>query len=403
MPKVDELDLITQTNAADIVAVTETWLTDAVPDSALNMTNFNLFRKDRTSLTKSCGGGVAVYIHSSHPARRMYDFERPGIESLWVTIRPHRLPRHTSIVLLVVVYHPPSSNAEETHTLLDHLQSSTDLFLTKHPDALVIITGDFNPNSTNLKACTISRLLGMSQLIKVKTRDTGVLDLCFVNKPKLFDKPKQLPKIGNSDHYTVLVEPVTNAQSKLTTGTPVIYRRQMKDSNIREFGQWITSKTWNDVFELEECGGKYDLFQKTLADAIDDFFPKKRCKTSNKDKPWVTSNLKILISQRQAAFSKYGQFSDEFKHLRNKVQYNIKTCKSTYYHNRVKHLKDGGNVSKWWKETKRLGSVSDATEWYHQLLCDTIPNLRQLTEKVNDFFVESDLGFSASIPTGQHK
>lgn len=46
MPKVDELDLITQTNLVDIAAVTETaWLTDAVPDSALNITNFNLFKK----------------------------------------------------------------------------------------------------------------------------------------------------------------------------------------------------------------------------------------------------------------------------------------------------------------------------------------------------------------------
>lgn len=255
---------------------------------------------------------MAVYIHNSHPTRRLCDFERSDIESLWVTIRPHRLPRHTSIVLLAVVYHPPSSNAEENQTLLDHLLSNTDLFLTKHPDALVIITGDFNPSSTNLKGCTISRLLGMSQLIKGKTRDTGIFDLCFANKPKLFDKPKQLPKIGNSDHYTVIVKPAINAKSKLTASKPVLYRREMKDSNSREFGQWITSKTWNDVFELEECGEKYDLFQKTLTNAIDDFFPQKRCKTSRKDKPWVTSNLKTFISQRQVAFSKYGQFSGEF-------------------------------------------------------------------------------------------
>ena len=59
----------------------------------------------------------------------------------------------------------------------------------------------------------------------------------------------------------------------------------------------------------------------------------------------------------------------------------------------VKHLKDGGNVSKWWKETKRLGGASDNTEWYHQLLCDTIPTLRQLNEKVNNFFVGLTSGF----------
>ena len=236
----------------------------------------------------------------------------------------------------------------------------------------------------------------MSQLIKGKTRDTGIFDLCFANKPKLFDKPKQLPKIDNSDHYTVIVKPAINAKSKLTASKPVLHRREMKDSNSREFGQWITSKTWNDVFELEECGEKYDLFQKTLTNAIDDFFPQKRCKTSRKDKPWVTSNLKTFISQRQVAFSKYGQFSGEFKHLRNKVQYNIKMCKSAYYHNRVKQR------VKMMERDQTLGRG----QRYHRMVPSII--MRHNTHSTTAhwegqrFRRGSGLGFPASAPSGQY-
>lgn len=39
MPKVDELHVIAQANAADIVAVTETWLTNEIPDEAPNISN----------------------------------------------------------------------------------------------------------------------------------------------------------------------------------------------------------------------------------------------------------------------------------------------------------------------------------------------------------------------------
>ena len=40
-----------------------------------------------------------------------------------------------------------------------------------------------------------------------RTRDSGILDLIFTNKSELYDTPIQLPKIGNSDHYTVLITP----------------------------------------------------------------------------------------------------------------------------------------------------------------------------------------------------
>lgn len=385
MPKVDELDVIAQANAVDIVTVTETWLTNEIPDEAPSISNYNFFRKDRHNLMKSCGGGVGIYIHNSHPAKRLYDFECHDIESLWVSIRPNRLPRHTPIVLCAVVYHPPSSNAQENELLLDHLQSNIDQFLIKHPDSLVIITGDFNPSGTNLKVSKLTGKLGLSQIIKVKTRDSGVLDLCLVNKPKLFQKPRQLPKIGSSDHYAIIIDPVVNVRRKLTIHQPN-YQQEMKESNIRDFGQWITVKNWNDVLELEDCEEKYTVFMTTLSNAIKTFFPSKRCKTSSKDKPWVTLKLKILVSRRQSAFCKYGKSSCEYGQLRNMVQREIERCKSVYYRNRINSFKDN-NVAKWWKETKRLGGTSNNNEWFHQLLCDEIPTVSQLTEHVNDFFI----------------
>lgn len=66
----------------------------------------------------------------------------------------------------------------------------------------------------------------------------GYLDCFLTNSPKWFDDPKQLPKIGTSDHYGVLVRQI-KSRAKPTNGT--FFRRDTRDSRLRAFGQWLTT------------------------------------------------------------------------------------------------------------------------------------------------------------------
>ena len=75
-------------------------------------------------------------------ARRIHDFENSNIESLWISIRPKRLPRSISVMLLAVIYHTSSCNAAQNVKLYYHTQQNVDLFLCNHPEALVMISGD---------------------------------------------------------------------------------------------------------------------------------------------------------------------------------------------------------------------------------------------------------------------
>ena len=76
---------------------------------------------------------------------------------------------------------------QEINTVLkDHMQNNLDLILSKQPNALVIITGDFNPTTTGLKCKDIAQVNHLSQL-KFKTKDSGILDWFCTNRPKLFD------------------------------------------------------------------------------------------------------------------------------------------------------------------------------------------------------------------------
>ena len=102
-------------------------------------------------------------------------------------------------------------------------------------------------------------------------------------------------------------------------------------------------------------------------DAINLYFPLKKQKISVYDKPWVSNKLKQFISKRQSSLGRYGKHSHSFKFWRNKVQAEIRTCKESYYKNKVDNMKDY-DISKWWKEIKKLGYGSSRTEWCEQLM-----------------------------------
>jgi hypothetical protein len=104
-------------------------------------------RKDISHYSKSIGGGIlCAYVHHSIPAERLTYFEPPDLEILWIHLKPYRLPRHTSTILLGVIYHPPSAKAEDNQLLIEHVNSNVDSLLNKYLDALIVLTGDFNPN-----------------------------------------------------------------------------------------------------------------------------------------------------------------------------------------------------------------------------------------------------------------
>ena len=51
------------------------------------------------------------------------------------------------------------------------------------------ITGPLNATSTGLNEHFVKHKTGLTQIIRVLTRDTGVLDWFLTNKPKFFQPP----------------------------------------------------------------------------------------------------------------------------------------------------------------------------------------------------------------------
>jgi hypothetical protein len=61
-----------------------------------------------------------------------------------------------------------------------------------------------------------------------------------------------------------------------------------------------------------------------LNDVIDKTLPFKAVKTYSLDKPWISTEIKRAIAERQKAWRVLGSHSQEFRSLRNKINRLVK-------------------------------------------------------------------------------
>jgi hypothetical protein len=66
--------------------------------------------------------------------------------------------------------------------LKEYIQKNLDEIVSSRPNALIIITGDFNPKSTGLKVKYITQGNQLTKPVKFRTRDSGILDRLVFNK-----------------------------------------------------------------------------------------------------------------------------------------------------------------------------------------------------------------------------
>ena len=118
LPKDDELTGPIYTKPVDIIAVTESWLLNAIENRLFQLNNYNLFRKDRIT---GRGGGICIYIKKNIPCMRWSKFENDRLECLWLYLRPKRLPRPFSGIVIAVIYHPPCLPVKEHDDLNEYI------------------------------------------------------------------------------------------------------------------------------------------------------------------------------------------------------------------------------------------------------------------------------------------
>ena len=195
MNKIEDPEIVIKNNDVDIACITETWLTANIVDPVVDISGYTIVRKDRAMPKR--GGGVCAFAKSFIGFRTIEELDNPLFECLWLYLRPPRLPRGFSSIIICIIYHLPLDNEAG---LAEYLISSLDTVLDKNPNAGVMLVGDFNRFNFRI----LSNNLNLRQLVKAPTRGSAALDLILTNLFKQYCKPDILAGIGLSDHKSIL-------------------------------------------------------------------------------------------------------------------------------------------------------------------------------------------------------
>ena len=102
-------------------------------------------------------------------------------EALWLLLKPQRLPRPFSCIVMVAVYYPPGQAAINEITMIDYLTDGIDFILQSYPSAGIIIAGDFN----KMKLGTLCNCFDLRKIVKKPTRQNNNLDQIMTNMSPL--------------------------------------------------------------------------------------------------------------------------------------------------------------------------------------------------------------------------
>ncbi len=199
---------------------------------------------------------------------RLSELKDPNLESLWFTIRPYRLPREFSIFVFGVTYHPPYPNPD--YPMIEHIHKSLDSILQKHPDAAIMLVGDFNM----LKAGSIMISYKVKQIVKKPTKGNNTLDKVFTNMANLYKEPVVLPPLGSLPHGNgvVICQPCVVTEGS-TNKYIVEVRRNDRNSKVL-FTHALQQTSWTDLYKMNSCSEQFHKFQTTIDCLRDTYMPK---------------------------------------------------------------------------------------------------------------------------------
>ena len=346
VPKIDEIRYVAENANLDCVCITESWLRSHIHDNVVALSGFNVVRKDRVD---TIHGGVCVYIRDNINFTILEDLEDPSFEALWLKLRPARLPRGYSCIVLGTIYHPPNNSDS---AILEYLWQCLSSIESRFPNCGLLLVGDFNRLNTKRLHYNFS----LKQIVTFPTRGERTLDLVLTNLKEYYKDPIQRPPHGLSDHMSIEVQP--KHRSKLPDSRLTIKIRDLRPSTrlaMRTYLQEVDVHTL--VNNANGCAEKVSTFQSIIQYGLDSVLPMRSKIIHSSDPPWVNPALKDLIRRRQRALVENNQ--PLFRLLRNRVNRERKTCRAQYYDTKVSQLKEC-KPSSWWKEVKKLCGMSSA-------------------------------------------
>ena len=199
-PKIDELRVSVDALAADLIAITESWLHDDIYDDLLHIRNYDFFRCDRQSRK---GGGVCVWAKCSFSPRAL-SMSSPipsCIELIFL-----RLSCTKFSLLFCTVFVSPGLPKADQESFTDFLTFEIDNLLVLHPNDKLVVAGDLNDFPTAF----LIENFNLVNRVTEATRKSAILDHIWIGEELCVAYPSASvgPPLKSSDHNSILLFPM---------------------------------------------------------------------------------------------------------------------------------------------------------------------------------------------------
>ncbi|XP_071959502.1 uncharacterized protein [Antedon mediterranea] len=316
-----------QNTHLSIIGITETWLTDTVPDGVISNQHV-IFRKDRGA--NKGGGGVLLAIKPElHPIQVTHP-SMENVECVWAEFSVN-----DGRWLCGVFYRPPS----KPNSALELEEIVLQLHIEKDKGATLL--GDFNINwladihiINNLysRVSNWTSSLDFQQIVMDPTRITlassTLIDLLFTNYPERVCDVNVLDPFSTSDHCVVAFK---------IRGFPRIKRNPTKTNfyaktNVEAINEGIGNITWESI-KCESVNGVWSNFITKFMECVNLHIPHRNQR--RKTKPWIFPEIKKMAVKKRKLFNRArrsGNINDwtAYKKLRNKIRYVTNRSHSKY-------------------------------------------------------------------------
>ena len=131
-------------------------------------------------------------------------------------------------------------------------------------------------------------------------------------------------------------------------------QRHARSPNRKLVFEALSSINWSPLYSMDSCNDKFHYFSFIVNGIVDLYLPMKRIKSDSSDKPWVTPEIKRLITKRQATWNSGNNIM--FRLYRNKVNTLCKRARSRFYNSNVADCFES-NLHKWWSNIKNIAGL----------------------------------------------
>lgn len=304
-PKRDELCSVVDSCDADLIVLTETWLSAKVYNNELfhGTKRYNIYRNDRIDRS---GGGVLLAV-----ANTVVSYHVPSVCALEMTWVCACL--NYKKWLFGVCYRPPTNNSMFSSMLHD----SINQLIVRFPDSPIVLMGDFNFPSIkwtdNYPSCipfsteasefiTFCSDFNLDQIVTSPTRVTSssssLLDLVLTTHPHTISSISYLP--GLSDHSVLHFTVHASKGSTLSTVKTIRdYSKADFTSINRDLCLFLEG--YLEGFLNRSVERNWVMFKNIVTLLTNTYIPSKVVR-NHANAPWYSTTLKRLSNKKKRLF-----------------------------------------------------------------------------------------------------